>query len=221
MSRSLQTMPESARGARHRYSEYTVKWVTLPWEAEQAYQLRRRVFCDEQGLFDGDDLDVIDAGAQLLVALGGYGGWHEQVVGTVRIHEERSADQPGVWWGSRLAVDPAFRAQGQLGSTLIRLAVSSAHALGCQQFFAHVQKQNEGLFQRLHWQTLQPLLIRGREHMFMQADLSCYPPCSEPVSGFVLRGRQPVTPTQLAPLLSGELSANEAMVNKVMTGSVL
>ena len=183
------------------YSEYTIKWATLPWEMEQAYALRRRVFCAEQGIFDTDDHDETDSHAQLLVALGGFGGWHEQVVGTVRIHRELRADQDDIWWGSRLAVDPAFRAQGRLGSTLIRLAVASAHALGCRQFFAHVQKQNEPLFQHLHWQTLAEEQLCDRPHAFMQADLNHYPPCDDPRSGFVLPGRQPAGCEHLAPLL--------------------
>ena len=39
------------------YAGYTIKWVTLPWEREQAYALRRQVFCREQGLFADDDRD--------------------------------------------------------------------------------------------------------------------------------------------------------------------
>lgn len=169
------------------YSGYTVKWADLPWEQQQAYALRRRVFCQEQQLFEGDDRDAIDDQAQLLVALGDWGGWHDQLVGTVRIHQPEA----GVWWGSRLAVDGHFRRQGQIGSTLIRLAVSSAHALGCEQFLAHVQLQNETLFQRLHWHTIGQLKLHGQCHVVMQADLDFYPPCATPYSGFVARSRPP------------------------------
>ena len=129
------------------YAGYTIKWVTLPWEREQAYALRRQVFCREQGLFADDDRDEIDDHAHLLVALGCVAGWHDRVVGTVRIHQQ----SPGVWLGSRLAVDAAYRRQGQLGPTLIRLAVCSAHALGCEAFYAQVQHQNEPLFRRMRW----------------------------------------------------------------------
>lgn len=181
-----------------RYSEYTVKWVTLPWEADEAYALRRRVFCAEQALFEGDDRDITDNRAQLLVVLGGFGGWHEQVVGTVRIHEEA----PGLWYGSRLAVDPAFRSQGHLGAMLIKLAVSSAHALGCEQFLARVQAQNELLFRRLHWERIGEEMILGREHVIMEAQLAHYPPCHDPRSGFVLRSRTRRTADELAPCLT-------------------
>lgn len=179
------------------YSEYTIKWASLDWEAQQAFALRRRVFCDEQSLFEGDDRDLTDKNAQLLVALGGHGGWHEQVVGTVRIHEE----EPGIWYGSRLAVDPAFRTQGYLGAILIKLAVSSAHALGCCCFMARVQAQNETLFRRLHWNRVGEENIRGLPHVIMQAGLEHYPPCHTPKSGFVLRGRNRKSECEIAPQL--------------------
>ncbi len=165
------------------YSDYTVKWASLPWEVEQAYQLRRRVFCEEQGMFEYDDRDAIDDSAQLLVALGNYGGWHQEVVGTVRIHQQRD----GHWTGSRLAVDPAFRTQGQLGAGLIRLAVSSARALGCCRFTARVQERNELLFRRLHWHTQDYCHVSGVRHAMMEADLNAYPPCNSPYSGVVLK----------------------------------
>ncbi|CAL8479712.1 MULTISPECIES: MSMEG_0567/Sll0786 family nitrogen starvation N-acetyltransferase [Caballeronia] len=166
--------------------EYRVKWATLPWEEDEAYKLRRAVFCIEQGVFVGDDRDEIDERAQLLVALSCVAGMPEQVVGTVRIHET----EPGVWFGSRLAVHAAFRSHGKIGSTLIRLAVSSAHALGCETFLAHVQAQNVPLFRRLRWDTQQEETLFGRPHHLMRAQLDAYPPCITPQSGFVALARR-------------------------------
>lgn len=177
------------------YSDYTIKWTTLPWEVNQAFELRRKVFCEEQALFKHSDRDDIDDHAQILVAIGNYGGWHQQVVGTVRIHQQ----QPGIWYGSRLAVDSAFRKQGQLGATLIRLAVSSAHGMNCNQFLATVQKQNEVLFKRLNWATKDYKNIYGQVHAVMEADLSAYPPCYQPQSGFVVRGKKSKCIDQLIP----------------------
>lgn len=189
------------------YSDYTIKWASLDWEAREAFALRRRVFCDEQALFEKDDRDLTDQNAQLIVALGGHGGWHDQVVGTVRIHEE----EPGVWYGSRLAVDPAFRRQGYLGATLIKLAVSSAHSLGCCCFMARVQAQNERLFRRLHWDRIGEEEIQGLPHVTMQANLDHYPPCHTPHSGYVMRGRNRKSDQAIAPellKLPTEQSAN-------------
>jgi len=163
--------------------EFRVKWAATSWEREQALALRRAVFCAEQGIFPGDDCDAIDDHAQLIVALSCVGGAPDAVVGTVRIHEEA----PGRWWGSRLAVHAAFRHHGRIGATLIRLAVSSAHARGCREFLAHVQSQNTPMFERLHWRSLQPETLHGRPHDLMQADLAHYAPCETPDAGFVTR----------------------------------
>lgn len=163
-----------------------VRWAEARWEIEQAYALRRSVFCEEQGVFREDDRDAVDDAAQLLVAVhvpdGDAAHPAGQVVGTVRIHES----EPGVWYGSRLAVAVPYRRQGQIGATLIRLAVSSAHALGCKRFLAHVQSQNVPLFRRLHWTTLAEEMLLDRPHHLMEADLLYYPPCHTPFAGFAI-----------------------------------
>lgn len=190
------------------YSEFTIKWTTLEWEKAQAYRLRREVFCDEQALFVDSDLDEIDKRSHLIVALGGYGGWHEEVVGTVRIHEA----EPGVWYGSRLAVQLDFRRQGQLGPALIKLAVSSAHAVGCKAFYAHVQQQNERLFERMNWKNIGKILIRGKEHVVMQADLAHYPVNFIPEKGFMVRSRSHSRIQNLAPCLLPAVSKDHQKV---------
>lgn len=163
--------------------EFRVKWAESCWERRHAHALRRAVFCIEQRIFAEDDADHIDRSAQLIVALACIAGMPDEVVGTVRIHEA----EPGIWWGSRLAVAAPYRSQGRLGATLIRLAVSSAHARGCTAFFAQVQSQNEPLFRRLHWRTIRTEELHGRPHCVMQAQLEHYPPCFDPYTGFVAR----------------------------------
>ncbi len=162
-------------------SAYQVKFATEAWERRGAAELRREVFCREQGLFEGDDRDALDEVAIPIVALSMFGVAADAVVGTVRIHEEA----PGLWYGSRLAVDSESRRVGAIGATLIRLAVSSAHAMGCRTFFAHVQAQNGPLFRQMHWQTLAEVELHGRPHLKMRADLAFYPPCPTPEIGFV------------------------------------
>ena len=162
-------------------NEFRIKFSASRWEREQARALRRRVFCDEQGIFCGDDGDAVDDYAIPIVALSMMGVAADRVVGAVRIHEE----EPGLWWGSRLAVDAEFRRIGSLGATLIRLAVSSARAMGCQTFLAHVQAQNAPLFAQLHWDALGEVDLHGRPHLKMKADLQRYPPCANPEIGFV------------------------------------
>jgi len=167
--------------APYQASEFQVKFATSEWERRQAHALRRAVFCEEQRIFEGDDLDAIDDHAIPIVALSMMGPVADRLVGTVRIHET----EPGVWWGSRLAVHPDFRKIGALGATLIRLAVSSANAMGCHTFLANVQVQNGLLFRRLHWEAIEEFEIYGKPHLRMRADLGHYPPCATPESGFV------------------------------------
>lgn len=169
--------------------EFRVKWADSGWEIAEARKLRRQVFCAEQGVFAGDDLDAIDAHAQPLVALSCVGGMCDQVVGTVRIHAAQGDGEEGVWWGSRLAVHPDFRHHGRLGATLIRLAVASAHARGARLFLAHVQAQNRPMFEKLGWLWLRDVQLHGRPHCFMQADLAQYPPCHDPLTGYVAQSR--------------------------------
>ena len=162
-------------------TEFRIKQATQGWERREAHALRRAVFCAEQGLFVGTDADAIEPQAQLLVACSCVAGDCDQVVGTVRIHEA----EPGVWWGSRLAVHPSFRAHGALGSTLIKLAVGMAHAQGAHEFWAHVQGQYVPLFERLKWRLAREVLLHGRPHGLMQASLAHYPPCHTPEWGHV------------------------------------
>jgi len=161
--------------------EFRVKFSASRWERDEAHALRRAVFCGEQRIFESDDRDAIDDYAIPIVALSMLGVAADRVVGTVRIHEEA----PGLWWGSRLAVDREFRRIGALGATLIRLAVCSAHAMGARTFLAHVQAQNGPMFQQLHWEALGEVELHGRPHLKMRADLKHYPPCFEPEIGFV------------------------------------
>jgi putative N-acetyltransferase (TIGR04045 family) len=162
-------------------SEYRVKFATEPWERREAAALRRLVFCDEQKIFADNDRDAIDHVAIPIVAISSYCVVNQEVVGTVRIHEA----EPGIWWGSRLAVAPAYRRIGALGSALIRLAVSSAHARGCRRYYAHVQAQNAALFHRLNWSTIEEISLHGRPHHYMAADLAHYPPIDDPEWGFL------------------------------------
>jgi putative N-acetyltransferase (TIGR04045 family) len=137
--------------------------------------LRLAIFCDEQGLFEGTDEDEWDAVAYPIVAIA-RGPAGEAIVGGVRIYEA----EPGIWFGGRLAVDPAHRKQGVVGRGLVRQAVTLAHGWGCRRFLALVQSPNVRFFEDLGWRALEPRLHRGRPHWLMEADLSLYPPSLEP-----------------------------------------
>jgi putative N-acetyltransferase (TIGR04045 family) len=162
-------------------SEYRVKFATETWEYREAAALRRTVFCDEQKIFAGDDRDALDAVAIPIVAISSFAVAAQEVVGTVRIHQT----EPGIWWGSRLAVAREYRKISALGISLIRLAVCSAHARGCKRFYAHVQAQNAPMFWRVGWSTIDEKMLHGRVHHFMRADLGKYPPFADAETGFL------------------------------------
>ena len=156
--------------------EYRIQLADAPWEKRACAALRRQVFCHEQRLFVDSDEDEWDPVALPIAAIACVLGMAHTVVGTVRIHP--CGD--GTWQGSRLAVLPEFRRMAALGTALIRHAVGSAQALGCERFVAHVQAQNVPLFQRLHWRSLQLTPLHGIPHHLMEADLSRYAPCLAP-----------------------------------------
>lgn len=165
---------------------YQIKRAVEAWERAAAARLRHEVFCVEQGLFAGDDRDAIDEHAVTLVAIAHLGAAWGEVVGTVRLHEA----EPGLWWGSRLAVAKPCRRVAAIGTALIRLAVSAAHGWGCTRFLAHVQAQNAPLFHRLHWTTLEEVALHGHPHHRMEAALAAYPPIARPEIGFLSVARR-------------------------------
>ena len=153
-----------------RAGELLVKPATEQWEKQAYYALRRAVFSDEQQLL-AQDKDSHDFQAIPIVALAGSCGMADQVVGAVRIYQS----EPGLWYGGRLCVAPAYRRHSLIGTALVNEAVSRAKDQGCEVFRATVQAQNERYFHGLGWQTLETLQLLGQPHCLMQADLPSYP----------------------------------------------
>ena len=162
-------------------SAYRIKFALEPWERAGVARLREQVFCQEQGIFTGSDRDEIDDAAIHIVALSYNAVMLDEIAGTVRIHEP----EPGLWFGSRLAVDLRHRRAGLLGPALIRLAVTTASARGAHTFLAHVQSANAPLFKKLHWKTLEEITLHGRAHHLMEADLDHYRPWPHGDVGFM------------------------------------
>lgn len=149
--------------------------ATEPWQVAGYHELRRRVFVEEQGLFEASDEDRADEVALPIVAMSMVHGMLDQVVGTVRIFQPVNASR-STWFGGRLAVDPFYRRHGVIGESLIRAAVCTAHALGCTEFLATVQQPVVRYFERHHFRVLQPTTVCGVPHALMEASLSAYPP---------------------------------------------
>ncbi|MBE9139070.1 GNAT family N-acetyltransferase [Nodosilinea sp. LEGE 07088] len=158
--------------ALHRYSFELAKSSA---DFKGYFTLRQAIFCEEQGLFDQDDGDTIDGVAYPIVALDHEAPHEDRVVGVVRIYEK----SPRLWYGGRLGVHPDYRRVGRIGKGLIHKAVTTANTWGCDRFLATVQEQNVRFFQRLHWDSLEEIVLCDRPHHLMEADLNHYPPGSE------------------------------------------
>lgn len=152
--------------------EIVAQVASEPWQVAGYRELRRAIFSEEQGLFEGSDRDAHDAHALPIVALSQIAGMADRVVGVVRIYR----DEPGTWYGGRLGVRREFRRFGAIGTALIATAVSTARALGCERFLATVQDANVRYFERHHFRALGGVSVAGRPHQLMQAELAAYPP---------------------------------------------
>ncbi len=173
--------------------DFVFKLATDPADIESYHDLRREIFCEEQGVFESDDRDLFDETGIPIVCKSLIAGMEDVVAGVVRIDER----EPGVWYGSRLGVakefrrirhfspgvavrnlQPCYHGLGALGAGLIYKAVSTANAIGCQEFLATVQHQNARFFQRLHWEPLGEMMLHGLPHVKMRADLNYYRPAA-------------------------------------------
>jgi putative N-acetyltransferase (TIGR04045 family) len=113
-------------------------------ELEAHFAVRRAIFVEAQGLFEGDDRDSHDARADTLHAVGVVEG---AVCGAVRLYP---LDREGLWKGDRLAVLPDARAR-HLGAALVRFAVATAGARGGHTMVAQIQLPNVRFFEHLGW----------------------------------------------------------------------
>jgi putative N-acetyltransferase (TIGR04045 family) len=151
-------------------SRYSFELARSPHHIHAYFALRHAIFCEEQQLFDQDE-DEIDRTAHPIVAIDHDAPTLQQVVGVVRIYET----QPRFWYGGRLGVHPDYRRVGRIGKGLIHKAVTTANTWGCDRFLATVQLQNVRFFQRLHWTSLDEIMVCDRPHHLMEADLNFYP----------------------------------------------
>ncbi|WP_309738345.1 MULTISPECIES: MSMEG_0567/Sll0786 family nitrogen starvation N-acetyltransferase [unclassified Chamaesiphon] len=151
-------------------STYLFKLARTRSEIAAYHALRRKIFVEEQSLFQHDDIDSLDAIAHPIIAVA-PDAQSLAVLGVVRIYES----EPRLWYGGRLGTHPDYRRGWHIGKGLIHQAVTTANAWGCDRFLATVQIQNVRFFQRLHWDSLEEIEIRGIAHHLMQADLDFYP----------------------------------------------
>jgi putative N-acetyltransferase (TIGR04045 family) len=127
--------------------------------------LRREVFVAEQGIFARDDADRVDDDPRTVVLLARAADG--TLLGGVRIAPAVEGRDIGWWSGSRLAVSATARTHAGVGGALVRAACARAETEGALRFDATVQAQNEQLFTRLGWRTLEHVEVHGRPHVHM------------------------------------------------------
>ncbi|CAN5528849.1 GNAT family N-acetyltransferase [soil metagenome] len=131
-------------------------------EREAAVELRRRVFCEEQGVSPTDELDGHDGAAIHLVAVGEGGA----VIGTCRLLLRGPICQL-----SRMAVDPGARGRG-VGRALLRAAETEGRATGARYIALHAQLHAQRLYSSSGYVAYGTRFMEaGIEHVAMEKAL--------------------------------------------------
>ncbi|TCN38891.1 putative N-acetyltransferase (TIGR04045 family) [Kribbella orskensis] len=129
-------------------------------------ELRRRAFVEDQGLFDGSDLDERDEDPRTIVLvardLSGV------VIGGVRLGPAMARPDIGWWQGGRLVRARTSSSSNGVGAALVRAACARAEAAGALRFDATVQTGTHRFFQRLGWETVRPVEVAGTPHVLMR-----------------------------------------------------
>jgi len=137
-------------------------------EKSQAFRIRKKVFVDEQGLFDTSDVDENDANCIHLVAKK-----ENRIIGTVRVYRDPVGQNQ--WIGGRLAVEKDCRVTWA-GPYLVREAMKRVKKKGCEVFSAHIQEKNIPFFLKLGWKPIGSVQDHfGRPHQKMLANLNLVP----------------------------------------------
>jgi putative N-acetyltransferase (TIGR04045 family) len=162
---SVQTVPQpQTSGARPE------RWLVCRPAASEAelaeyYAIRKRTFVDEQGLFDGSDVEPVDADSRTLhiVAICEPAG---EIVGVVRC----SPAEDGAWFGGRLTVVAAYRASRLLvGRALVGTAEELVRERGVRVFLGHIQLPIVRFFEHLDWREVgEPAIFAGIPHQLMR-----------------------------------------------------
>jgi predicted GNAT family N-acyltransferase len=104
--------------------EISIRWASGPDDVRGAFAVREQVFCEEQGVPRGEELDGRDKQALHVVALGPDG---QPVIGTLRLLLDGDTAKVG-----RVAVERKWRRRG-IASQMLDLALARARERGCVQ----------------------------------------------------------------------------------------
>ena len=131
-------------------------------EREAALALRRRVFVEEQGVSEAEEMDGRDADATQLVAVTEAG-----LVGTCRLLAEAGAVRLG-----RLAVAPEARRRG-VANAILEAAEDEARRRGARRVVLHAQTHADELYRRRGYVVSGDRFMEaGIEHLPMERELA-------------------------------------------------
>jgi predicted GNAT family N-acyltransferase len=137
---------------------YEVRRVRGEEEMTALLELRRAVFCEEQGVPEREELDGRDREGMHLVAVAG-----EEVLATCRL----LFVGPTVQF-SRLAVRQTARRHG-IATSLLELADAESRAAGARRLVLHAQTYARSLYESAGYQPRGRIFMEaGIEHIAME-----------------------------------------------------
>jgi ElaA protein len=141
-----------------------IRWAADEHDLPSAVQLRKEVFCDEQGVPLAEELDGRDGEAEHLVALTPDDG---RTIGTLRLLVDGSAAKVG-----RVAVARDWRRQG-IASRMLVLALQRAVELGCTRARLAAQLDAVALYEQAGFAVESDVFYEANiEHVWMGQMLS-------------------------------------------------
>lgn len=130
-------------------------------ERDAAIRLRHRVFVEEQGVPERDEVDGRDGEGLHLVAVE-----NDRIVGTLRLVFVGATVQL-----SRLAIDVTHRRQG-IASRLLRAADDEVRRRGARRVVLHAQTYAKDLYLSHGYRPRGPMFVEaGIEHVAMEKSL--------------------------------------------------
>lgn len=131
-------------------------------EVDEALELRRRVFVDEQRVALDADRDGLDPEATHLVAVDAG-----QILGTCRLVFDNGLARLG-----RMAVEPDARGRG-IGAAILDAAERASRAAGAERIRLHAQTAARSLYERAGFQVRgEEFVEEGIPHLTMEKPLA-------------------------------------------------
>lgn len=143
--------------------DHDVRRIPGDGNRDDAFEVRRTVFIDEQGVTPAQEFDGLDDEALHYVVYS-----DDQPIGTARL---RFPDDE-VAKIERVAVREHVRSEG-VGRTLVRTLEAEAREQECTDIVLHAQTTVEGFYEALGYQTVSDVFVEdGIEHVKMTKSLS-------------------------------------------------